>query len=179
MLIYTHNDANKLINNIFLYTLIKNCYFAVHYSFENKNFMTAKANDKVKVHYKGTLSNGEVFDSSEGREPLEFTLGTGQVIPGFDNGVIGMQVEESKTINIPCNEAYGDIREELKQEVPKSQLPPEIKPEVGLQLTSNTPDGQQIPLIITEVKEEAIVVDANHPLAGKDLTFEVTLVAIN
>lgn len=141
--------------------------------------MTAKANDKVKVHYKGTLSSGEVFDSSEGREPLEFTLGSGQVIPGFDNGIIGMQVEESKTINIPCAEAYGEVVEELKQEVPKAQLPPEIKPEVGLQLMSNTPDGQQIPLVISEVKEDVIVVDANHPLAGKDLTFEVTLVSIN
>lgn len=141
--------------------------------------MTAKANDKVKVHYKGTLNDGEVFDSSEGKEPLEFTLGTGQVIPGFDNGIIGMQVEESKTINIPCAEAYGEVREELKQEVSKEQLPPEIKPEVGLQLMSSTPDGQQIPLVVAEVKEEVIIVDANHPLAGKDLTFEVTLVSIN
>lgn len=141
--------------------------------------MTAKANDKVKVHYKGTLSNGEVFDSSEGREPLEFTLGTGQVIPGFDNGVVGMQVDESKTINIPCAEAYGEVRPELVQEVPKSQLPEEIKPEVGLQLMSQTPEGQQIPLVVTEVKEDVIVVDANHPLAGKDLTFEITLVSIN
>lgn len=141
--------------------------------------MTAKANDKVKVHYKGTLSNGDVFDSSEGREPLEFTLGTGQVIPGFDNGITGMAVEESKTINIPAADAYGEVRKELIQEVPKSHIPAEIKPEVGLQLMSNTPDGQQIPLVVTEVKDDSIVVDANHPLAGKDLTFEVTLVSIN
>lgn len=141
--------------------------------------MAAKANDTVKVHYKGTLSNGEIFDTSEGRDPLEFTLGSGQVIPGFDKGIEGMAIDESKTINIPFAEAYGEVRSELVQEVPKSHIPEEIKPEVGLQLMSNTPDGQQIPLVVTEVKEETIVVDANHPLAGKDLTFEITLVGIN
>jgi peptidylprolyl isomerase len=141
--------------------------------------MTAKANDKVKVHYKGTLSNGDVFDTSEGRDPLEFTLGTGQVIVGFDKGIEGMSVNETKTIDVPCGEAYGEVVKELIQEVPKAQLPPEINPEVGMQLMSNTPDGQQIPLVVTEVKDENIVVDANHPLAGKDLTFEVTLVSIN
>ncbi len=141
--------------------------------------MTAKANDKVKVHYKGTLSDGEVFDSSEGKDPLEFTIGAGQVIPGFDKGVIGMEAEESKTINIPAAEAYGERKEELVQQVPKDQLPPEINPEVGLQLVSQTPDGQKIPLIVTDVKDDSITVDANHPLADKDLTFEVTLVSIN
>lgn len=140
--------------------------------------MTAKTNDKVKVHYKGTLSNGEIFDSSEGREPLEFTLGSGQVIQGFDQGIQGMKINESKTINIPFAEAYGDVREDLIQEVAKKDLPQEIKPEVGLKLASQTPDGQQIPLVVTEVKENSIVVDANHPLAGKDLTFEITLVEI-
>jgi FKBP-type peptidyl-prolyl cis-trans isomerase SlpA len=140
--------------------------------------MTAKTNDKVKVHYKGTLSNGEIFDSSEGRDPLEFTLGSGQVIPGFDKGIQGMKINESKTINIPFAEAYGDVREDLIQEVAKKDLPPEIKPEVGLKLASQTPDGQQIPLVVTEVKENSIVVDANHPLAGKDLTLEITLVEV-
>ncbi len=141
--------------------------------------MTAKANDKVQVHYKGSLSNGEVFDSSEGREPLEFTLGSGQIIPGFEQGVLGMEVDESKTINIPAAEAYGEPREELIQEVSKEHLPEEIKPEVGMQLMSKAPDGQETPLVVTEVKDESIVVDANHPLAGKDLTFELTLVSIN
>lgn len=140
--------------------------------------MIAKINDKVKVHYKGTLNNGEIFDSSEGRDPLEFTLGTGQVIPGFDQGVLGMKINESKTINIPAVEAYGEIRDELVQEVPREHLPAEINPEVGMKLVSNTPDGQQIPLVVTEVTNEKITVDANHPLAGKDLTFEVTLVGI-
>jgi FKBP-type peptidyl-prolyl cis-trans isomerase 2 len=141
--------------------------------------MTAKANDKVKVQYKGTLSNGEVFDSSEGKDPLEFTLGAGQVIPGFEKEIIGMQAEESKTINISAAEAYGEWNEELIQQIPKAQLPPEINPEVGLQLVSQTPDGQKIPLVVTEVKEDSIMVDANHPLAGEDLTFEVTLISIN
>lgn len=141
--------------------------------------MTAKANDTVKIHYKGTLSNGEVFDTSEGKEPLEFTLGTGQVIPGFENAVLGMQTEESKTINIPAAEAYGEPKPELTQKVPKDQLPQEIEPQVGMQLMSQAPDGQQIPLVITEVEEETITVDANHPLAGRDLTFEITLVSLN
>ncbi|HYX08398.1 MAG TPA: peptidylprolyl isomerase [Bacteroidales bacterium] len=137
-----------------------------------------KANNKVKVHYKGMLSNGEVFDSSEGREPLEFTTGSGQVIPGFDQGVIGMEIDEEKTLNIPANEAYGEVRQDLIQEVPKSQLPEDIKPEVGLQLMSRMPDGREIPLVVSEVKDDAITVDANHPLAGKDLTFEIKLVEI-
>lgn len=141
--------------------------------------MKVKANDKVRVHYKGSLSDGVMFDSSEGRDPLEFTIGSGQIIPGFENGVIGMQVDESKTLNIPAAEAYGQPKAELILEVPKSQLPPEINPEIGLQLMSQTPDGQQTPLLVTEVKEDSIIVDANHPLAGKDLTFEITLVSIN
>ena len=141
--------------------------------------MKVKANDKVRVHYKGSLSDGVMFDSSEGRDPLEFTIGSGQIIPGFENGVIGMQVDESKTLNIPAAEAYGQPKAELILEVPKSQLPPEINPEIGLQLMSQTPDGNQTPLLVTEVKEDSIIVDANHPLAGKDLTFEITLVSIN
>lgn len=141
--------------------------------------MAAKANDTVKVHYKGTLSDGQVFDTSEGRDPMEFTLGTGQVIPGFENGILGMDADQTKTIEIPAAEAYGDIKAELVQEVPRAQLPEEIKPEVGMQLMSQTPDGQQIPLIITAVTDDTITVDANHPLAGKDLTFEVTLVSVN
>ena len=137
--------------------------------------MAAQVNDKVKVHYKGTLSDGQVFDSSEGREPMEFTLGTGQVIPGFENGIIGMEVEESKTIEIPVDEAYGAPKAELIQEVPKAQLPEEIKPEIGMQLMSQTPDGQQMPLVITAMTDDTITVAANHPLSGKDLTFEITL----
>lgn len=143
------------------------------------NTMTAKLNDTVKIHYKGTLSTGQVFDSSEGREPLEFTLGAGQIIPGLEKGIVGMQAEESKTITIPVAEAFGERKQELLQEVPKTQLPKEITPEVGMQLTSQSPDGQQIPLVVTDVKEDTITVDANHPLAGQDLTFEVTLLSIH
>lgn len=141
--------------------------------------MIAKTDNIVKVHYKGTLSNGEVFDTSEGKEPLEFKLGAGQILPGFENGIVGMQAGESKKINIPAAEAYGERKEELVQEVPRTQLPEEIKPEVGLRLMSKSPDGQDIPLVVADVKEETITVDANHPLAGQDLTFEVTLVSIN
>lgn len=138
-----------------------------------------KANDKVQVHYKGSLTTGEVFDSSEGKAPLEFTLGTGQIIPGFESAVLGMQVEETKTINIPAAEAYGEAKDELVQEIPNAQLSPDLKLEVGMQLMSKTPEGQEIPIVVKEVKEETFIVDANHPLAGKDLVFDLTLVGIN
>lgn len=137
-----------------------------------------QANDTVVVHYQGRLESGEVFDDSNGRDPLEISLGQGMVIPGFENALIDMEVSEKKTVNIPAAEAYGEHRAELVQEVPKNQLPEEIKPEVGMQLVSQTPDGQQIPLIVTEVGEEVITVDANPPLAGKDLIFDLELVAI-
>jgi len=138
-----------------------------------------KQNDKVKVHYTGKLATGEVFDSSIDREPLEFQVGQGQLIPGFENGIIDMKVSEKKTIIIPASEAYGESREELIQEVPKDRLPQEIQPEVGMGLVSKAPDGSEIQLIVKEVKEDAIVVDGNHPLAGKELTFEIEVVSIN
>lgn len=137
-----------------------------------------KANDTVRVHYTGKLADGRVFDSSQDREPLEFTLGQGQIIPGFEKGVMDMAVAEKKTINIPSSEAYGERREDMMQEVPKDQLPPDIKPEVGMGLVSQTPQGQEMRLTVAEVKDNTIVVDANHPLAGEDLTFEVELVEI-
>lgn len=137
-----------------------------------------KANDTVRVHYTGKLADGRVFDSSQDREPLEFTLGQGQIIPGFEKGVMDMAVAEKKTINIPSSEAYGERREDMMQEVPKEQLPPDIKPEVGMGLVSQTPQGQEMRLTVAEVKDDTIVVDANHPLAGEDLTFEVELVEI-
>lgn len=138
----------------------------------------AKSGDTVRIHYTGKLDDGTQFDSSSGREPLEFALGSGQVIPGFDNAVDGMAVGESKTVTIPPAEAYGDKHPQLVQDVPKSALPPEIEPQVGMQLQSQTPDGQTIPLLITEVAEEKITVDGNHPLAGQDLTFDIELVEI-
>jgi len=139
---------------------------------------TVKANDTVRVHYTGKLADGEVFDDSRGREPIEFTLGAGQVIPGFEKAVLEMAVSDTKTVNIPSADAYGDHRPELIQDVPVSELPEEIKPEVGMQLVSQAPDGQQIPLVVTEVNADTIKVDANSPLAGKDLVFDLELVEI-
>jgi len=138
----------------------------------------AKKDNLVKVHYTGKLDNGQVFDSSKDREPLEFKIGEGKLIPGFENGVIGMKLQESKTIVIPSEEAYGDKKEELMIEVQNQQLPEELKPEVGMELVSKSPDGQEQIVKIAEVKEASIVVDANHPLAGQDLTFEIELVDI-
>src|SRR5690606_13524192 len=122
-----------------------------------------KQNDTVRVHYTGKLLDGQVFDSSLEREPLEFTMGQGQLIPGFEKGLLDMKVNEKKTITIPSEEAYGAPREELVQEVEKSQLPEEIKPEVGMGLVSTSPDGREMNLVIREVKENSIVVDGNHP----------------
>ncbi len=137
-----------------------------------------KKNDTVRVHYTGKLPDGQVFDSSLEREPIEFTMGQGQLIPGFEKGLLDMKVNEKKTVEIPSEEAYGAPREELVQEVQKSQLPEEIKPEPGMGLVSKTPDGQEMNLVVKEVKDDTIVVDGNHPLAGKDLIFDLEVVEI-
>ncbi len=142
--------------------------------------MQVKENNTVKVNYTGKLSDGQIFDSSEGegREPVEFTLGQGQLIPGFEKGLIDMKLNEKKTITIPKAEAYGEVREDLKQEVQKAELPQNMEPEVGMGLVSKTPDGQEMNLRIVEVKEETVVIDANHPLAGKDLIFDLEVLEI-
>lgn len=137
-----------------------------------------KANDTVKVHYTGKLEDGQVFDSSLEREPIEFTLGKGQLIPGFEKGVLNMEPNEKKTITIPCEEAYGEVNEDLFHEIKKEQLPAEVNPEVGMGLVSKNPDGTEHQLRVAEVKEDSIIVDANHPLAGKKLTFELNLIEI-
>ena len=137
-----------------------------------------KENDTVKIHYTGKLEDGQVFDSSIEREPIEFTIGGGQIIPGLEKGLIDMEVNEKKTIQIPQTEAYGDIQKELFQEIPKDQLPQEITPEVGMGLVAKNPDGSERQLRVAEVKEESIIIDANHPLAGKDLIFDVEVVEI-
>ncbi|NNC69270.1 MAG: peptidylprolyl isomerase [Flavobacteriaceae bacterium] len=138
-----------------------------------------KNNDTVKVHYTGKLNDGNVFDSSVERgEPIEFTLGKGQLIPGFEKGLIDMKVKEKKTIRIPKEEAYGETRSELIQEVPKSQLPEDLEPKVGMGLTSKTQDGQDINLIVRDVKSDSVVVDGNHPLAGQELVFDLEVVEI-
>ena len=137
-----------------------------------------KADDLVRVHYTGKLSDGQVFDSSVDREPLEVKLGEGSLIPGFEKGLIDMQPSEKKTIVIAKEEAYGEKRKELFQSVKKSDLPEDLKVEVDMALMATNADGSEKQLRVAEVKEDEIVVDANHPLAGEDLTFELELVEI-
>lgn len=138
----------------------------------------AKKGDTVKIHYHGRLTDGTTFDSSAGREPLEFELGSGMVIPGFDLGVSGMAVGEKKTINIPAAEAYGEKNEEMILEFPRAQFPADMTPEVGMQLNMSNNQGQNFPVVIVEVKDEVVMLDANHPLAGKELIFDLELVEI-
>jgi FKBP-type peptidyl-prolyl cis-trans isomerase 2 len=134
--------------------------------------------DKIKVHYHGKLRSGETFDSSEGRDPLEFTVGSGQVIKGFDEGVKGMKVGDKKTVEIHVIDAYGEKQQEMMIEFPKDQFPADMNPEVGMQLMMSNGSGQQFPVTVAEVKDATIVLDANHPLAGQDLVFDLELVSI-
>jgi len=138
----------------------------------------AKSGDTVRIHYTGTMDDGTQFDSSDGRDPLEFSLGGGQVIPGFDSAVDGMAVGENKSVTVQPDQAYGERHEQLVQQVPKSALPEDMEPAIGMQLQSQSPDGQVMNLVITEVADETITVDANHPLAGQALTFAIELVEI-
>lgn len=133
----------------------------------------------VRVHYTGRLITGEIFDSSLGREPLEFTIGEGEMIPGFEQGILGMTVGEKKTIQVPCELGYGKISEDMIIEVPISHLPEDMPTEVGTPVTINLANGGSIPAIMTAVNENTVTIDANHPLAGKDLIFEVQVVEIN
>ena len=135
-------------------------------------------NSTVKVNYTGKLADGQVFDSSEGKEPIEFTLGQGRLIPGFEKGLIDMELNEKKTITIPKEEAYGEVNKDLIQEVKKSELPQEMAPEVGMGLVSKSPDGQEMNLLVIEVRDETIVIDGNHPLAGKELIFDLEVIEI-
>ncbi|MDD7914698.1 FKBP-type peptidyl-prolyl cis-trans isomerase [Polaribacter ponticola] len=137
-----------------------------------------KENNTVKVNYTGKLSSGEVFDTSEGKEPIEFTLGEGRLIPGFEKGLLDMKLNEKKTIEIAKADAYGDVNQDLIQEIKKAQLPQDMAPEVGMGLISKTPDGQEINLVVVEVKEDTVVIDGNHPLAGRDLIFDLEVVEI-
>lgn len=137
--------------------------------------MQAKKGDKVRVHYTGSLNDGSVFDSSTGGAPLEFTLGGGEVIPGFEQAVIGMQPGESRKTVIPTAEAYGPRREEYVFEVERSLFPAELKPEVGQELAIRHDDQHSTPVKVVAVAAEKITLDANHPLAGQALTFEISL----
>jgi peptidylprolyl isomerase len=138
----------------------------------------AKSGDTVRIHYTGTLDDGTQFDSSAGRDPLEFALGGGQVIPGFDNAVDGMSVGDSKTVTISAEDGYGQRHEQLVQQVSRSDLPEDIEPAVGMRLQSQGPDGQTMNLVVVEVGDESITLDANHPLSGQALTFAIELVEI-
>lgn len=137
-----------------------------------------KQGDKIKVHYHGKLTSGETFDSSAGREPLEFEVGSGMVIKGFDDGVTGMKVGEKKTINIPAEEAYGPVNPDMLMDFPKERFPADMQMEIGMQLMMSDPSGQQFPVTINEIKEDVIVLDGNHPLAGEELIFDLELVEI-
>lgn len=138
----------------------------------------AKKGDNVKVHYKGKLTTGEQFDSSEGREPLAFTVGAGQMIKGFDEAIPGMAIGEKKTINIVPEKAYGLKNEEAIVEFPKSNIPTDMKLEPGMKLQLRNQEGQPIPVTVAEVKDDVVILDANHELAGKELIFDIELVEI-
>ncbi len=135
--------------------------------------------DTVQVHYTGTLADGSVFDSSEGKSPLEFVVGAGQMIPGFDAAVHDMKVGEVKTVTIPSAEAYGPRQEDQTAVVPRTTLPEGLEPAIGMQLEMSLQDGDSIVVTVIEVTPDSFTVDGNHPMAGKDLTFKIELVSIN
>jgi FKBP-type peptidyl-prolyl cis-trans isomerase 2 len=137
-----------------------------------------KAGDTVKVHYHGRLTDGTTFDSSEGREPLEFEVGGGMVIKGFDDGLMGMTVGQKKTIEIPVEHAYGPKDPQMVMDFPVDRFPPDMKPEIGMRLNMTNGSGQHIPVVIIEVKGDTVILDANHPLAGEDLIFDLELMEI-
>ena len=138
----------------------------------------AKAGDKLRIHYTGRLDDGTVFDNSEGRDPLEFTVGNGEIIPGLEKAMIGMEVGESREVTVAPEEAYGARDDQRVQSVPREAIPDSIPTEPGTQLSMKTQDGQTIPVVVSNVTDSHVELDANHPLAGKTLTFDVTLVEI-
>ncbi|MCE5323185.1 peptidylprolyl isomerase [bacterium] len=138
----------------------------------------AKQGDSVKVDYTGKLKDGSVFDSSANREPLEFTIGGGHVIPDFEEAIVGMNPGDSKTIEICADRAYGQHHDDMVIEIDKAQFPEDIKPKVGDQLQISQPDGRAAVVVVTEITEDSVTLDANHPLAGQDLTFDIQLVEV-
>jgi len=137
-----------------------------------------KSGDTVRIHYTGTLQDGTVFDSSEGRDPLEFAVGSGQIIPGLDAELPGMSVGEKKKIDVPADRAYGQANPAAVQEVPRDTIPAEVPVDPGTRLQMQTPDGQAVPVTVIAADEEKVQLDANHPLAGKDLTFDIEVVDV-
>ncbi|MAC79719.1 MAG: peptidylprolyl isomerase [Rhodobacteraceae bacterium] len=138
----------------------------------------AKAGDTLRIHYKGRLDDGTVFDNSEGKDPLEFTAGTGEIIPGLDNAVVGMEVGEQRVVTIAPEDAYGPRDDARVQRIDRAQIPDHIPTAPGTQLSVTTQDGQNVPVVVSDATETHVELDGNHPLAGKTLTFDVTLVEI-
>jgi FKBP-type peptidyl-prolyl cis-trans isomerase 2 len=138
----------------------------------------AKPGTTVSIHYTGTLADGTTFDSSQGRDPLTFQMGEGQIIPGLESALSGMSVGEEKTVTIPSDQAYGPLNPQAVQQVPRDAVPADIPLDLGTQLQVQTPDGRALPVVVTEVTNEHVMLDANHPLAGKDLTFAVEVVGV-
>jgi peptidylprolyl isomerase len=137
-----------------------------------------KSGDTVAIHYTGMLQDGTTFDSSQGRDPLEFVVGSGQIIPGLDTALPGMAVGEKKVVEIPSEQAYGPLNPDMRQAVPREGIPADIPLEVGTQLQMQTPDGQAMPVTVVDVDDATVTLDANHPLAGKDLKFDIELLKI-
>jgi peptidylprolyl isomerase len=140
--------------------------------------MTIAEGTKVQVHYTGTLDDGTQFDSSRDREPLELVIGQGMVIPGFEKAIVGMEPGQTVTVTIPEEEAYGPHNEDMVIQFPRTSFPAEIEPKIGEQLVLRAPDGQEVPALIVDMNDEEVSLDANHPLAGFALTFEIELVSV-
>ncbi|WP_171125818.1 MULTISPECIES: peptidylprolyl isomerase [unclassified Ruegeria] len=138
-----------------------------------------KQGDTVRIHYTGTLLDGKVFDSSDGRDPLEFVVGSGQIIPGLDSAMPGLSVGEKKRVEIACADAYGPINPAMRQSIPREGIPDDIPLDPGSQLQMQAPDGQVMPVTVVEADEATVTLDANHPLAGQDLIFDIEVVSIN
>lgn len=138
----------------------------------------AKSGDTVRVHYSGRLQDGQEFDSSEGREPLEFTIGTGQIVPGVEEAVVGMNLGDERTVTVAADDAYGQRRDDMVQQIERSMLPEGMEPQIGMRLAAEGPGGSSLMLTVVDLDETSITVDANHPLAGHDLTFDLKLVEI-
>ncbi|MEQ9142983.1 MAG: peptidylprolyl isomerase [Parvibaculaceae bacterium] len=140
---------------------------------------TVQSGDTVRIHYTGTLTDGSVFDTSEGRDPLEFVVGGGQIIPGLDEALPGMAVGEKKSVFVPCDKAYGQPDPNARQAIPREQIPADVPLEPGIQLQMQTPQGQVVPVTVVEANDTEVMLDANHPLAGSDLNFAIEIVSIN
>lgn len=138
-----------------------------------------KTGDTVGIHYTGTLLDGTTFDSSEGRDPLEFEVGSGQIITGLDEALPGMSVGDKKTVEVPCAEAYGPINPEMRQAVPREGIPDDVPLDIGTQLNVQTPEGQAMQVMVVAVDEATVTIDANHPLAGQDLKFDIEVMSIS